>query len=430
MYIQNTNNNQYAPLFTAMKSSAFTGVDYACMRKFKAPIEKFNSISDFYMWAEKNFYKLASSKIEGRNSIITKERKKILAIWTKFLSENNNLFSPSLVLLAYNSILKNLKPDNENIPPELNQDIFVKTVDNLEADLEKDKNYKFDLDKIYRKNLAESFLGEKKSGYWLIIPSQKNDEKNYEKNLEKLKSCSYRTWCTKNIKAEDYLKEGDVHIYFENNNPKIGIRFRGERIEDISGVKNDGKIPLEYFDIVKNHIQENNYKIGFEANCQLESAEALREKIRQIKSDLGEAIKNKNTFKILDYFGFKPILLPNGSISIANYRTLNYFLFEDLGINENDLFKKISEIRGHAYFRKTGVTNLGSLNKILGDVNFADSQVRDLGKLETIEGSAFFSDSKITNIKNLKMVKGFIYIQKALINPDDLKNVSTTKIIS
>ena len=35
------------PTFQAMKPNQFKGIDYAVVRKFKAPVEKFNSNSDF-----------------------------------------------------------------------------------------------------------------------------------------------------------------------------------------------------------------------------------------------------------------------------------------------------------------------------------------------------------------------------------------------
>ena len=91
MIIQNINNKQYGLSFTAMKSSAFTGFDYACMRKFKAPIEKFKSLDDFYIWAEKNFYRLSEIDLKGRNDIVVSERKKMLSKWVNFLSGNKNL---------------------------------------------------------------------------------------------------------------------------------------------------------------------------------------------------------------------------------------------------------------------------------------------------------------------------------------------------
>ena len=36
--------------FQAMKPNQFSGIDYAVVRKFKAPVEKFNSNIDFQVW--------------------------------------------------------------------------------------------------------------------------------------------------------------------------------------------------------------------------------------------------------------------------------------------------------------------------------------------------------------------------------------------
>ena len=48
-------NNYYSQnnlSFEAMKPNQFKGLDYAVVRKFKAPVEKFRCMQDFQNWAQ------------------------------------------------------------------------------------------------------------------------------------------------------------------------------------------------------------------------------------------------------------------------------------------------------------------------------------------------------------------------------------------
>ena len=78
---------------------------------------------------------------------------------------------------------------------------------------------------------------------------KENDPENFEANVEKLKTLSHKNWCTKSFNAEPYLSQGDFHVYLENGEPKLGIRFIGSKIQEIQGEQNNGQIPLKYFDI-------------------------------------------------------------------------------------------------------------------------------------------------------------------------------------
>lgn len=401
-----------------MKSSQFKSLEYSAMRRFKAPIEKFNSMEGYYDWAAKKCSALAEIDHGGRNTSIQRKRQAMKKDWLQFLTNSNNITAP-VVLLIFSSMLKGLKDDNSDLLPQLNEDIFQKTLEATRAQVDIDKEHKFDFKKAYIKNLRQELLNE--SDTWIIIPSKKNDERNYLENLEKLKTLSPRTWCTKNDKAEDYLENCDIHIYYEKGSPELGIRIKDGKVYDIVGFENNGKIPQNYLGIAKNYIQEQNLALGLEAQDQIESAEYLEKRIMAIKADIGEAIDKKDVYKIMEYFGFKPEILNDGTISIIGYMQPRQGNFSDLGIDENMLFEKISEIRGNASFRNCAASSLKNIRQIGGDVNFSDSSILDTASLEKVGGNIYFADSKIKTIPNLIKVDGVINYKNSSLTIEELK---------
>ena len=119
---------------------------------------------------------------------------------------------------------------------------------------------------------------DKNGTKWVVIPSLKNGSENFEKNVEKLKMLSYRTWCTKTSQAEKYLKNGDFHIFMKNGEPKLCLKFFKNSIVEIQGEKNDNIIPIEYLDILQEHISklDNTFLIERVKN-NLKTAESLRD---------------------------------------------------------------------------------------------------------------------------------------------------------
>ena len=104
----------------------------------------------------------------------------------------------------------------------------------------------------------------------MIIPSEEHDPENFEANVEKLKALSYKTWCTKSFNAKPYLTKGDFHIYLEDGEPKLGVRFVNDKIQEIQSEKNNGKFPIGYFDILQKHISENNLNLAINAQNEMQ----------------------------------------------------------------------------------------------------------------------------------------------------------------
>ena len=424
-------NTQFTPInskksnvsFQAMKPSQFTGFDYACVRKFKAPVEKFNILEDLYRWSKEKFQKILNRNFEGRQQTTLIQREAILKEWNSYLTEENQAIKPALALIILSSIVKDLKSNNDKLPPVLNKRVLADSITNLNTILDNDKNSSFDFAKIYSTKTNTLYKTEQKkemidSG-WIKIPSLANDRENFSSNVDKLKALSAESWCTKSFNAEPYLSKGDFHIYFEDGMPRLGLRFDKDRLVEIQNEKNDNIISLKYFDVLKSYLDSNGFKLNRILKEKISDTLDKKEFISEIRGQIGEqAIKENNVYQIMDFLGFEPTYTENETISIKNYGFLNLgfnLSFEDLGIDENKLFEQISEIRENAIFRATGVTNLGNLKRILGNADFENSTVMTLGHLEEIDGFANFANSLVNSLGYLKKIGSWADFENSIL---------------
>lgn len=420
--------NNFAPLkydtvsFTAMKKIQFDGIDHAVVEKFKAPIEKFNTHADLYNWVKSKIQIILEKDFGGRTKETKIQRKLMIDEWSRYVIKENDAYTPTTELLILDAITKDLAPENDNIPPVLNKGILADTVYSLKKNLKIDNKFNFNFCKMYTNNLQAFYLNDTEintgetATKWVKIPSKKHAPEHFEENVEKLKALSYKTWCTKSNNAEPYLRDGDFHIYLENGKPKIGVRFIENEIEEIQGVLNNGKIPLPYLNTVEEHITTENLALSHNAKREVQNAKELEKKVIKIKADLKDAIANNDVKKIFDYLGISAKEDENGLLTVSEFRQPDIGMtYSDIGVEENNLFKKIKEIKGNLQFSNSEVTDLGALSRIEGAVSFRDSKVTDLGKLKCISESADFSFSQITSLKNLQHIGGDVILTNSSV---------------
>lgn len=430
------NKNQSLPIFSyyplasdinfcALKKMQFSGMDLACVEKFKAPIEKFNVNEDLQEWAKKGI-KNEFKDMTGRQPMTKVQRDAILKDWKTGLLEDKK--QPSTIYLVLKSITKGVKPENDKLPSVYNKEIFDKTLNIINKKLEIEKGnqkiYSFDFNKQYNSNLKkyylENFAPNEKGQAWVKIPSKINNPEDFNKNVNKLKILSYKTWCTNSFEAERYLACGDFHVLLEHGEPKIGIRYRDDEIVEIQGKKNNGKIPFEDLPDIKKYIKDNGLKCSKTIMNKFKDAEDLEKTKIKINKDIGEAIKNNDAKIILNYFGMKvkrPTVLERAKqilnpkreslLTVESYHSpIKNCSFEELGINEKNVFSQIGMIKGDANFKLSNIDNLKQLKRIGGDANFEYSQIEKLGALKTIGGNANFVKSQIRNIGQLEEIGG------------------------
>ena len=336
----------------------------------------------------------------------------MLKEWFDYVIKENDAYSNAQRLIILSAITKDLKANNDIIPPVLNKGVLAQTITELEEKLKVNPKENFDFNKMYQNNLRTTYLEDSSTGEtmtgWVVIPSKINDSENFEKNVDKLKTLSHNSWCTKSFNAEPYLSKGDFHVYLENGEPKLGVRFVGDKVEEIQGEKNNGKLPIKYLETFKEHQHELNITLGAMAQSEVDQAENIKIKLDKIQKELNIDLEFKtpeDVAKFLEYFNVQSQKTPDNKLVISSYDSL-HTNFDHLGIDENKLLAHIIQIEGNADFRYTNITDLGNLEKIGGDAHFGFSEIRSLGKLKEIGKNAYFSDSKITTLGNLEYIGG------------------------
>ena len=397
--------------FGAMKKSKFSGIDRAVVENFKAPIEKFYTNADLQKWSFENALKLANKDYGGRKEETKIQRKVMLKEWSDYVLQENDGYTNAMSLLILDAVTKDLKPDNDTIPPVLNKGVLADCIAELDKNTKEVPKYQFNLNKIYKTKLQSYYLDDTQtrpgetSTKWVKIPSKSHDPEHFDENVEKLKTLSYKTWCTKSFNAEPYLEEGDFHIYLENGQPKVGVRFVNDKIQEIQGEANNGKVPLKYLSTVQEHIKEDDLRLTSNVRSEIQDAKELEKEVIRIKSDLKEAIESNDAARIYEYFGVEVEADKSGLLTISEYRQpLSDITYSDIGIDENKLFERVKTIKGNADFSDSLITDLGNLKLIGGNANFRYSQVIDLGQLKSIGGNVRFSNSQVSNLGNLESI--------------------------
>lgn len=454
--------------FGAMKKSQFSGIDLYCIEKFKAPIEKFNKNEDLQNWAKQKLDLILNKDYGGRQLETIDQRKAILHSWGRYIEQNNTSSTGGLLILS--SITKGLTENSDTIPPILHHQTIKEIMSGINHGefVNINKAYQAKLKAMYM-NFMESTGGSSK---WVLIPSEEHDPKNYEKNIDKLKILSYDKWCTHSFTAAQYLKEGDFHIYFANNKPVIGIRFKDGIIQEVQGIKNNNQIPPQYYKEVNRYIKKYPQTLRvkgvmYHAKHSYKVYKKEQAILKKVKKDLQKAIETKDYTSIFSYlglvqdtktnnmfskvsrkikqliFGKKSLHKESSQIKLKSYtqpgdieklkdKGLNQRVtYKDLGIDENELFKNVTEIEGNADFFNSNLTSLYNLKKIYGNANFSNSKLKSLDNLGYIGGCAYFNSSQITSLKNLEEIgRDAIFANSKITSLEHLKKIGGNALFS
>ena len=361
----------------------------------------------------------AKTDFGGRQKETKVQRKAMINDWFNYVTKENDAYTGAMQFMILKSITNNLKPNEDTLPAVLNKGVLANTVSEVQKTLESDPKALINFEKIYRNNLQKSMLQEETAldenlNGWIKIPSKIHDPENFEANVDRLKTLSHNNWCTKSFNAEPYLEDGDFHVYMENGKPKLGVRFVGDKIQEIQGELNNSKIPVKYGDIAKDHIKD--YELKENAEGEIKNLEKVKEQIKEFKSKFENGIENATTQEILEDFGINCKKDSDGLLIISNYGKGKYeFVLSDLEIDETKLFKDIKIIEGDADFENTQVQSLGNLQSIGGDADFSGSQVQSLGNLQSIGGYAWFTDSQVKDLGNLQSIGRNAYFENSQV---------------
>ena len=427
--------------FGAMKKTQFEGADFLVVEKFKAPIEKFKTHNDFQNWCRQQLDVLLKKDYSARQPETDYQRESLLKEWKTYLLEENCNYSNAIALLVLSAITKNLKPNNDNIPPVLNKGALADCVSDIEESLMFNKKFNLDFNKLYNTKLKAIYLEDTNINEigtkWIKILSEAHDPKNFKKNVDKLKALSHKNWCTKTFNAAPYLKKGDFHIYMENGQPKLGLRFVGDKIEEIQGSANNNKLPVCYLDILKDYVSQNSFVVAYKAKKEISDAEKIKIAVDKITKELKDAIQNNDVKAILEYFGINVTDDNNGFYSISNYKQPSSdFTFSDIGIDEQKLFSKIKKITGNAVFDNSALSSFDVLEEIGGNADLQGSKITELGSLRFIGKHARFNMSPVKSLGNLQEIGRNLVLNDEIEDLNKLEyiggnvNFSDTKVKS
>ena len=253
------NNRKYVnPTFNAMKASQFKGVDYICMRKLKAPIEKFDTLRDFQMWAFSKI-KEKSYNFPARTDKVELLRKDMLSKWVQAFCFDRK-YPMAFLLVMLNEFCKELKPTNDDIPQVYNPTALKNTYEEIQT---KGDNVQFRFTDVYNKHLKNILDTDSlPENGWFVIKSLANDCKNYEKNTTMLQVLSHRTWCTKSPYAATHLMYADFHLLMKEGKTQAIIRVMDDNVvEEIQSIGNHGPL-LEDLPAIEEYISEQGFKLN------------------------------------------------------------------------------------------------------------------------------------------------------------------------
>lgn len=286
---------------------------------------------------------------------VNRQRTENLKEWFEYLTKENEVYAanPAFQYLVWRSITKEYKVDKNTYktqPPVLNRrvlaDLYQKFLNKEVLPVTSEfKKFYDNLLVEYNKKLSDIIEVKGKNtkiGEWITIKGEENDPDNFEENVKKLRSLSYTSWCSKTSMAESYLKNGDFYIYIEKDdkvtdeflmsgkdiseagiqNVKVGIGTRYDGTVEIQGQANDGIVPLDYYQQIKEFVEKKDLH---SVDDRLEKAREKFEKVQKYKEHIkniqkAKSIEFENTLQYLKDSNSSFKILKNGKIIVNNLR--------------------------------------------------------------------------------------------------------------
>ena len=144
--------------------------------------------------------------------------------------------------------------------------------------------------------------------------------------------------------------------------------------------------------------------------------------IDAMKNSISPAVKKKDVPLILTSLGFDISVDQDGLVTInGDYDSSHAFSnisFQELGVDENILFKKIKRISGNCSLNPSKIIKkTGPLESVQGD--FYGANVKNYQNLRHIDGNAFFADDvRKFKISSPLCVSGTAYFHESLDEVD------------
>jgi len=153
--------------FGAMKKSQFNGIDLIMIERTKAPIQSFSTNQDLQSYCqkildenylgEKNLSRLTNSIDDEAQS----HKRAILNSWIKYVTKENDAYTPAIALFILSSITKNLNQDTNYLPPTLNRGVLASTIAEIVEQTRKNRKFNPNFEKHIKIIFKNQFLKKK-----------------------------------------------------------------------------------------------------------------------------------------------------------------------------------------------------------------------------------------------------------------------------
>ncbi len=393
------------PTFKLRSLDSIVGVEKIVLNKFKNEIDQniWGNPERFKAWAKEKVEKIIDFE-NNPNYIATGDyasyntaRKEGIANWYNYLTKESNYKDDVFVhLLVMDGITKEMRPNNAVTPPAITHESFEATYNAL---LEQNSSVSFS--KIYaqqtKQNAINKYTTQEVSldgveGRWVTIPRSQKGEPNYDEHIAMVQALSEgSSWCLRFENAHGYLQGGNLHFFVDKNgNSQVAINETDGTITQIQKRYNqDSTVPIPYAQVIANWAKDNNYK-GHEN--QIQTALNAKPEFDNLKKQIAELQKNKDSLGIFKLMNIKVKNAEDGTYIISYYKAKynNQYTLFDLGVDENELMKNVSEISSSLDLEGSSLTSLPKLRKIKGKINLGDNKLNDFRSLESINGKKVY----------------------------------------
>ena len=200
------------------------------------------------------------------------------------------------------------------------------------------------------------------------------------------------SWCLRFDNAHTYLQGGNLHFFVDKNgNSQVAINETDGKITQIQKRYNQNStVPVPYANVIEEWAGKNNYH-GLEDIRKT----ALEQKPRfdELKTKLNKMQTEKDAIGIFKLMNIEVEILPDGTYRLSSFSTkIEGFSLFELGVNENALFKNVSEIKSGVDLNGSGLTAMPNLRIINGKLKFGDNKISNLRNLEKLNNQKVWWD--------------------------------------
>ena len=389
---------------------AIVGTERQVLNKFKDQVqpEVWQNPDAFKRWAEEKLADISNwdkhpEYVSKDYADYNKPRQEGLEKWVDFLKSDESGVKDDVFaqILFLDGITKEMKPDNAYTPPAISREVFEHVYNEILAG-NTDVSFTQAYSELNKKKAIEKYGTPTVSedgieGTWVKIPQSKKGEPLYDEHIAMVQSLAQGSaWCLRFENAHGYLQSGDIHFFVDSKgDSQVAINvYPNGQIHDMQRrYKQDGTVPIPYIVPIAKYYKEHNFTGREKA---IKDALNAKPEFDRQKVEFAKMLEEGRTADIFNELGdnsyaheIKVSRAEDGSYILNNYTPFikgkPYSLY-DLGINEDILFKNVSEVSQSLYLDGSALKVAPKLKKVGVGITFGDNKANDFRALEEIDG--------------------------------------------